>query len=377
MNVPLIKPDLPRLQEIQGALEEVLSNGRITNFGRYVSEFETEVGARLGANAITVSSGTLGLVLSLQALGLEPGQKVILPSFTFMATAQAVLYAGCIPVFAEIGEDLTVSPADVEDLLRNDPDICAVVAVHTFGLPAQAQALENVVATISQESGRRIHLLFDAAHAFGSAVNGRSVGSFGDAEVFSLSVTKVLVTVEGGLILTRRPDLIDRIRSMRNYGIACNYDAHFAGMNGKMSELHAIIGLNNLRRIDDLIASRQAKARRFRCAIHEGTRFRVTSWPDGVTHVWKDFTVLMPADGDPDLRNRVSAFLAKHAVETRAYFYPPVHEQHHFRRFASRRLPVTERLSRRVLTLPFYTSMRDDEMDYVVERLQDAERALL
>src|SRR5437588_5641334 len=109
MQIPLIKPDLPALADIRQPLEEILTNGRITNFGKYVSQFEQEAGAYLGAQTIAVSSGTIGLLFTLGALGLKPGQKVILPSFTFMATAQAVLYAGGIPVFADIAPDLNIS----------------------------------------------------------------------------------------------------------------------------------------------------------------------------------------------------------------------------------------------------------------------------
>src|SRR6185369_11493546 len=144
---------------------------------------------------------------------------------------------------------------------------------------ARVREIEDVVARASQRRGRRIALIFDAAHAFGSSIDGRKVGTFGDAEVFSLSVTKVLVSVEGGLISTRDPELLDKIRCMRNYGVLSNYNAHFPGLNGKMSEFHAIVGLYNLRRLDSLVHHRQERARCFRKKLEEATQFRVTSWP--------------------------------------------------------------------------------------------------
>ena len=113
MNIPLIKPDLPNLDEIRAPFEEILANGRITNFGKYMMQFETETGAYLGTQTAAVSSGTTGLIFTLAALGVQRGQKVILPSFTFMATAQAVLYAGGVPIFAEIDDDLTISADDL------------------------------------------------------------------------------------------------------------------------------------------------------------------------------------------------------------------------------------------------------------------------
>ncbi len=378
MKVPLIKPDLPALDDIRGPLEEILGNGRITNFGRFMQEFERECSAYLGGvHAVALSSGTAGLVFSLFGLGVKPGDKVILPSFTFMATAQAILLTGAEPLFAEIDEDLCVSPDDVAALLDQHPDAGAVFGVHMYGLPAKVDRLRQVVDEAGRRRGRKIPLLFDAAHAFGAETEGRRVGGFGDAEIFSLSVTKVMVTVEGGLVTTHDADLADRIRKMRNYGVLSNYNAHFPGMNGKMSEFHAIVGLHNVRRVESLMATRQEKARAYRDRIHGSTSFRVTAWPEGVVHTFKDFTVKMNCAAGCYQRDEIIRFLAERGVETRAYFFPPVHEQEYFRRFATRRLPKTECLSRQVLTLPFYTSMTIEEMDYVTEMLRAAEKEIL
>ncbi len=163
---------------------------------------------------------------------------------------------------------------------------------------------------------------------------------------------------------------------MRNYGIQSNYNAHFPGVNGKMSEFHAIVGLHNLRRIDTLLAERQRRARAFRQKIENDTSFRVSSWPEAVVHAFKDFTILTPEKAGDGSRDRIMQYLGDHGVETRAYFYPPVHEQTYFSRFATRALPKTERLARRVITLPFYATLTDEQMNYMVEQLQDAEKEL-
>lgn len=371
-TIPLIKPDLPSLESVENSFREILENGKITNFGKYVTTFEEEAGRYLGAHALTVSSGTVGLVFTLQALGLQRGQKVVLPSFTFMATAQAVLYAGGVPVFAEIEDDLTLSPSDLRGLLEKDEDVGGVMATHVYGMPCRVDELQAVVDEYAERRGRPVFMMYDAAHAFGSALPQGRVGAFGNAEVFSLSVTKMLVSVEGGMVSSRDPELIERIRKMRNYGIEANYDTHWPGMNGKMSEFHAIIGLHNLRRLDGLVAERQRKARYFLDRIQNRTSFETLPWPDGVVHTYKDFTVLVPEEKTAG-RGEVMAFLKEQGVETRAYFFPAVHEQQMFKRFADRALPHTESLSRRVITLPFYTSMTEDEMDYVVETLRLAE----
>jgi dTDP-4-amino-4,6-dideoxygalactose transaminase len=372
MKVPLIKPDLPTFDEIADSFREILENGRITNFGKYVTAFEAEAGAYLRAQAVTVSSGTVGLVFALQAVGLGKGQKVVVPSFTFMATAQAILYAGGVPMFAEVGKDLTLCPADLVALLERHDDIAGVVATHAYGLPCRVDEIQLAVDEYARRRSRPVFVIYDAAHGFGSAVNGRRVGGFGDAEVFSLSVTKMLVSVEGGMVSSGSPEVMDRVRRMRNYGIQADYDSHWPGMNGKMSEFHAIIGLHNLRRLDELVATRQRKARYFLDRIRKETAFETLPWPDEVVHTFKDFTVLV-SEEKICFRDDVMAFARDRGVETRAYFYPPVHEQRLFQPYADRGLDWTEKAARRVITLPFYTTITEAEMDYVVETLRLAQ----
>jgi dTDP-4-amino-4,6-dideoxygalactose transaminase len=376
MQVPLIRPDLPALEDVRDQFAEILNNGRVTNFGRYTTELENGAAAYVHAPAVAITSGTMGLLFALNALGLERGQKVIFPSFTFMATAQSVLLAGGIPVFAEVGEDLTLAVDDLQELLQKHPDTGAVIPVHMYGMPARTAEIEAAVAEASKKAGRRIPVVYDAAHAFGASVAGRRVGGFGDAEVFSLAVTKILVSVEGGLVTSARPEVIERIRHMRNYGIQSNYNASMPGMNGKMSEFHAIVGLYNLGRIDELMAARQERARYYRRAVEAVSGFRVTSWPEEAVHTFKDFTVYAPSGWGQRQRDAGMAWLAEHGVETRAYFFPPVHEQSYFKPFADRPLPKTEAYARRVITLPFYTSIATEEMDYVADQLSRMEREI-
>ncbi len=375
-KVPLIKPDMPSFEEIEKPFREILENGKITNFGKYVTAFEEAAANYLGTHVVTVSSGTMGLIFSLQALGLKPGQKVILPSFTFMATAQAILYAGGIPVFAEIEDDLTLSPNDLEYLLAKHDNVAMVIPVHIYGLPCQTDKIQSIVDAASKQKSQPISIIYDAAHAFGSAINNVKVGNFGNAEVFSLSVTKVVVSVEGGMISSKNPDFIQRIRKMRNYGIDSNYDAYWAGLNGKMSEFHGIIGLENIKKLDSLLEQRQIKARYYLDAINTRTKFNNLPWHNGVIHTFKDLTILMP-ESVANKRDDVINFLKGKGIETRAYFYPPVHKQHFFTQFSDRPFTKTEQLANRVITLPFYSTITTAEIDYVVDGLAEAEKSLL
>jgi len=376
MNIPLVKPDLPPYDSIGASFKEVIENGKITNFGKYVTAFEEGAGRYLGTNVATVSSGTMGLILALQALGIRQGDKVIVPSFTFMATAQAILYAQAVPVFADIGDDLTLSVDELEHMLSERQDIRAVLPVHTYGLPCDVDGIKKAVEKAEGASGRDISLLYDAAHAFGAMTKNRKAGLFGDAEVFSLSVTKTLVSVEGGMISSNDEGLIARIRKMRNYGIGQNYDACFPGLNGKMSELHAIVGLHNLRRIEEFMSLRLEKAAYFTGRIKAGTSLSTIVTPADARHTFKDFTVLIP-QANAEKRQAVMDFLKVKGIETRAYFYPPLHQQTFFKVFGDRKLPKTEELSKRVITIPFYPSITKEEMDYIADMLKEAEGSIL
>jgi perosamine synthetase len=374
--VPFFRPDLPRFEDVADRLRSAFEAGSGHDPDTYVEQFEQAVSAYLGTYVVSVSSATLGLLFTLQAFGLKPGQRVIVPSFTSMATAQAIRYAGGAPTFAEIGDDLTLSPADLEMLLARHDDVAAVVPVHMHGLPCQVDEIQQVVDTAARRGRRAISVIYDAAHAFGSASNGRAIGSFGNAEVFSLSSSKVLVSGEGGLVSGRHVGLAQRLRKMRNNGIDTGYRAYWPGLSSRMSELHAIVGLANLARLPERMAERQQKAHAYGSLVEQETSFRVAAWPTTTIHAFKDFTVLAP----PELngrRDRVVEILAERGVEARACYYPPIHQQPHFRGYVDRPLPRTEDLSRRVIALPFFTSMTASDMEYVVTALSRAERAAL
>ena len=374
-SIPLIKADMPQMDAVEDAFREILGNGRVTNFGRYLQQFEGEVGDYLGTRACCLSSATAGLIMTLQALDIPRGSRVVIPSFTFVATAQAVLYAGCTPVFVDVANDGNADLDDLARVLRTTPNVGAVILVHMYGLPCRTDQVETIVKLEEARRNQKIPVLYDGAHAFGSARNGVRVGGSGAAEIFSTSVTKVMTSVEGGIVSTHDEALIERLRKMRNYGIFANYDAHFPGLNGKMSEFHAIVGIQNLRKLDALLEARKQKAAFYTKQVQALTSFRVMSAPAGVLSTYKDYTIQLPP-GLKANRSAIMEALAARGIETRAYFYPPVHEQKYFRAYADRPLPMTEDLSRRVITLPFSSTITEAEMKTVAEALAQAEAAL-
>lgn len=370
-RIPLIQPDLPDMADLVADLDRAFKSGRITNFGPLVEQFESEVSEYVGgAEAVTVSSGTMGLLFVLQALNLQPGARVAVPSFTFTASAQAILYAGGRPIFVDVAEDLTMDTNDLDEVINRN-EVAVVMPVHTFGLPARTEEIDSVVKNSSNQPA----VVYDAAHAFGSSDGDTAVGAFGTAEVFSLSATKALVAVEGGAVTTTNPDLANRLRKMRNYGIEANYDAWYPGLNGKMSELHAAVGLFNLRRLDEILATRRSLAARYLELVTSQTSFRVIPERSGVGHTYKDFSVYLP-EALYGKQTEVIESLGRRGIETRRYFYPPLHEQRLFQEYVDRPLPRTEELSRRVLCLPFFTTMTDRQMETVVEAMRQVEMEL-
>ena len=356
----LVCPDLPSLDEMTRDLRRIWKTGRVTNFGPLHDALEARCAAYLGCEVAAVAPGTTGLILTLFALDLSPGSEVVIPSFTFAATAQAVLCANLIPRFCEVEEDGNLSPTHLEELLTRHRRIGAVVPVHVFGSPADVARIQEVV----DLRRRRIRVIYDAAHAFGARVGERMIGTFGDAEVFSLSATKPLVAGEGGLVASRNRNLIARIRTARNYGLRRDNLAKVRGLNGKLSELHALVAFHNLALLEERLERRRIRAARLRGMIEAKTRFECLPLRNGDLPTFKDFTIRVPRGAS---RRAILEALALAQIEARIYFAPPLHRQRLFRDSVARdavapRLPTTDALSRSVITVPFRTDVSDAEM---------------
>ena len=265
-------------------VEAIVRSGLLTN-GPFVRRLEVRAAAYLGVrHCVAVACCTAGLMLVLRVAELTG--EVIVPSFTFAATAHAVDWNGLRPVFADVDPDtLTLAPASVERGIGLRTS--AILATHVYGTPCDVEGL----AALAEEHGLR--LFFDAAHAFGSRHRGRMVGGFGDAEVFSLSPTKVLVAAEGGIIATDDDLLAERCRIGRDYGNPGDYDCRFIGLNARMSELHAAVALASFEDLEERLRERTRLADAYRSALGSvpGVSFPIV--PDGDRSTYKDLTVLI------------------------------------------------------------------------------------
>jgi dTDP-4-amino-4,6-dideoxygalactose transaminase len=364
IRLPIVSPEGLPEDEFLRDVQKILQSRQLTN-ATFVREFEIAAAAYLGVpHCVAVSSCTTGLVLTLRALGLEG--EVILPSFTFHATAHSVVWNGLKPVFADCDpETFCMDPQAVEGLLT--PATAAVLGVHIFGSPANVTALEAIAA-----SGK-VHLIFDAAHAFGSKADGRHVGNFGMAEIFSFSPTKLLVAGEGGLIATRDATLARRVRAARNYGDAGNYDPELLGLNARMSEFHAALALRGLDGLDGRIERRNQIRLHYLRRLEQVPGLRFQQIQQGNRSACKDLAVLIDETEFSCSREWLFDALQKENIEVRRYFWPPVHRQRLFRAFwAGQPLPVTERIADCVLNLPIYSSLREEDVDKVCDAVMRA-----
>jgi dTDP-4-amino-4,6-dideoxygalactose transaminase len=360
-DLPLTRPTVPAPDDLAVDIAKILESGVLTN-GPYVRAFEHAAAERLGVRyCVAVSSCTAGLMLVLRASDLSG--DVILPSFTFAATAHAVAWNGLRPVFADVDkETLTLSREAVAQALGVRTS--AIFATHVYGAPCDIEGLSN----LAQSHG--IKLFFDAAHALGSLHDEMPVGRFGDAEVFSLSPTKLLVAGEGGLISTNDDLLAERCRIGRDYANPGDYDCQFVGLNARMSEFHAAMALATLDGLEDRVLRRNALAARYRGALSQIPGIGFVSPGTGDRSTFKDFTITVdPAAFGVDSRGLGRALDAV-GIETRRYYDPPVHEMRAYRSLGTRgRLPVTESYARRVLTLPMWSEMPDWAPDRVADAI--------
>jgi len=367
MQLSIIRPTLPSVHEIMQLIGPSWDSGTVT-LGPTVKLLEEEVCLRTGAKySVALSNCTAGLMMVPGALGLPPGKEVIVPSFTFAATAQALLWNGMIPVFCDcLPGTCTIDPKDIERNLS--PQTVAICGVSIFGLPPDNEALIDL--------GRRkgLPVYFDSAQGLGATYNGWPLGGFGVCEVFSMSPTKVVTAVEGGVLTTNDRALAEKIRALRDYGKdpVKGEEMYTLGLSARMSELHAAVGLLSLRMVDELVNARRELISIYRGRLSCLPGCWVQKFPVDRTTSGNYF-VLFITDRAKLCRDEVYEALKAAGIQTKRYFYPPVHEHALFQRFPTRvssKLPYTTKISREGLALPLYSHTTLEEINHVCSLIE-------
>jgi dTDP-4-amino-4,6-dideoxygalactose transaminase len=350
------RPNIGNRERLRERMDDLLDRRWLTNDGLYVKEFEERIAATIGVkHCIATCNATSGLEILLRAARVTG--EVILPSFTFVATAHAVEWMGATPVFCDVTPDThTLDPDKVEALIT--PRTAAVLGVHLWGQACQVDALSEITAR------RGIRLFFDAAHAFGCSNRGRMIGGFGDAEVFSFHATKFVNAFEGGAIVTNSDELAHRAQLMRNFGFV-DYDrVESVGTNAKMTEASAAMGLTSIESLDEFIRVNRRNLKAYAAGISGVPGVALLSFDDQ-TQTNFQYVVLDVDEQVSGLSaDSLAGLLRAENVLARRYFRPGCHRMEPYvsRNGAGRTLPVTESLSDRLLCLPTGTSVGTDEV---------------
>lgn len=358
--VPMVRPSLPPYEELDRGLRSIINSGLLTK-GPYLEEFESRVADHLGVKfTVGVSSCTLGLLLAYQAAGFSGGE-ILVPSFTFMATVHPLSHMRATPQFVDIDASTwCVDPRHIRSRLNDKTG--GIVAVHNFGNPADIRELDEIA------RARGIPIVFDSAHGFGSLFEGHPLGRHGLAEVFSLSPTKLLIAGEGGIVATNDPSIADYVRLGREYGNAGDYNSEFPGLNARMSEFHALLGLKSLEAVESASIARN----RIACSYTEllrpvpGLSFQSIRTEDRSSY--KDFSVVVDAESFGLGRDALRWALQADNVDSRRYHFPPVHSHRSYAGFEDAHLPATARVGRSIVSLPIWSNMKQE----VVERICEA-----
>jgi len=350
--IPAAKPIIGA--EERAAVDGVLRSGMVAQ-GPQVKAFEEEFAAELvaGRECVAVNSGTSGLHLGLLASGVGPGDEVIVPSFTFAATANSVAITGATPVFADIEPDhFCLDPGSVEAAVTERTR--AIMPVHLYGHPAAMGPLTEIA------ERRGLMVFEDAAQAHGASLEGRMVGTFGTFAMFSLYPTKNMTSGEGGMVSCADPETARRVRLLRNQGMERQYANELIGLNNRMTDIHAAIGRVQLGRLAAWTAARQANAA-FLDAHLEGVV--VPPVAAGAMHVYHQYTIRVPEERD----RIVTALREEHQVGSGVYYPIPNHRLASLAPYApGLELPETERAAREVISLPVHPSLTREHLERIV-----------
>jgi len=311
--------------------------------------------------SVAVNSGTAALDTALKLIGVGKGDEVVIPALSYIATGNAVLYQNATPVFADIDpERYTISPDSVRQKITSKTK--AVIAIDYAGQAADYDGLRDVL------KGKNIYLVEDGAPGLGGKYKGKPLCSRGDVSITSFHMAKMFTSIEGGMVFTERKDWDQTAKMMRSQGEnpSTKYHHPVLGHNYRMSDLHAAIGLEQIKRFEIVLNKRRKLAHRYSDTLGEVNRIHLPKVAEGNEHAWFLYPILVAR------RDKTAAGLREKGIETNISWPMPIYEQKIYQKYHRQECPVAKSLAQRVLCLPLYYEMTDNEHDYVVERLIEA-----
>ena len=356
------RPNIGNRERLLQRINELLDRRWLTNNGPCVQEFEQQLAQMLGVkHCVAMCNGTIALEIVIRALGLTG--EVIVPSFTFVATAHALQWQEITPVFCDIDPAThTLDPARIEALIT--PRTTGIIGVHLWGRACKVGELERLA------EKHRLKLVFDAAHAFACSHNGRMIGGFGAAEVFSFHATKFFNAFEGGAVVTNDAALADKLRLMKNFGFAGYDNVVHVGTNGKLTEVCAVMGLTGLESLPEVVAANRRNYLAYQAALRNLPGVGMVQYDEKEQNNYQYIVLEIDQAVTQVSRDNVLKALQAENVVARRYFYPGCHRMEPYRSYfpnARLLLPQTERLAQRVLVLPTGQTLGAAEIETIAE----------
>jgi len=357
------KSFLPPMNEYMQEIERIWSSHWLTNNGHIHNEFEGKLSEYFKVEHIALlTNGHLALEAALRNLDLEG--EVITTPFTFASTTHAIVNAGLTPVFCDIDiNTYNIDVSKIEALITDKTS--AILPVHVFGNPCDVETIE----IIAQKHGLKV--IYDAAHAFGVEVAGRSIASFGDVSMFSLHATKIFHSIEGGVLATKNGDFKKLIELYKNFGISGPEEIEMVGFNAKMNEFQAAMGLINLRYIEEHIEARKKITNLYKSSLSEVPGLTFLGEEENIKYNYSYLPMLVDSKQYGFSRNELHEKLKEYNVFTRKYFYPLVSEAKCYKDKFISNTPVAKAVADNILTLPIYSTLELDDVDVICSILKE------
>ncbi len=364
-KIYVTRPSLPPLEEFIKYLEDIWESRWLTNQGKYHQIFEKELADYLGVNYVSLfANGTLALITALQVLCISG--EVITTPFSFVATTHALHWNGIKPVFVDIEPNyFNLDPEKIEAAIT--PKTTSILPVHVYGNPCDIERIQHIADTYG------LHVIYDACHAFGVKVDGKYICNFGDLSVLSFHATKVFTTFEGGAIICHDKKTKIRIDHLKNFGFADQVTVVAPGINAKMNEFQAALGLLQLKYTDEMIEKRKRIAEIYRKELKGIEGIRYLTDKKGVKHNYQYFPILIGSKKYGRSRDEIYEELKKNNIFSRRYFYPLISQFPTYRGLPSanaENLPIAEKVTREVLCLPIYPDLGLDKLKKIIEILK-------
>lgn len=364
--ITVTSPLLPDLKEFEKMLEDIWQRKWLTNSGHYHQELEKALAEYLGVEYISLfTNGTLPLITGLQVLGITKGEVITTP-YSFVATTHSIWWNGLTPVFVDIDPVTGNIDPDKIEVAVTDKTV-AIMPVHVYGTPCDTDRIQKIAEKYN------LKVIYDAAHAFGVKVNGKSILKAGDISTLSFHATKVYNTVEGGALICHSAEMKQKIDQLKNFGFTGEITVEAPGINSKMDEIRSAYGLLNLKQVDAAIESRKQTAEKYKAALKNVKGIRYLEDMEGVHHNYSYFPIFITESEYGMSRDALYTKLKENNVLGRRYFYPLITEFEPYKDYPSAKsenLPVAKDLADNVLCLPMYAFMEDVDIEKIISIIQ-------